>query len=111
MRTTNGAIQITEAKGRVIAKTTNGGIDVEFLDFNEDENMSFKTTNGGIKVYFPDDFRGNIEAKTTNGRVVTDFPIKVIGKIGRRKLKGEINGGGGRITLHTTNGGIKILAL
>jgi DUF4097 and DUF4098 domain-containing protein YvlB len=71
--------------------------------------MTFRTTNGSIKVYFPENLRADVEAKTTNGSVRTDFPIEVRGKVSKRRLKGKINGGGGRIVLHTTNGGIKIL--
>lgn len=109
VKSTNGGIEVNDAKGTVEAKTTNGGIAVELLEFEEDEDMTFRTTNGSIKVYFPENLRADIEAKTTNGSVRTDFPIEVRGKISKRRLKGKINGGGGRIVLHTTNGGIKIL--
>lgn len=109
LKTTNGRIEVYEAKGSVEAKTTNGSIKVELLDFDEDEDMSFRTTNGGITVYFPDNFHAYIDARTTNGSVRTDFPIEVRGEISKHRLKGKINGGGGRITLYTTNGGVKIL--
>ena len=109
MKTTNGGIEVREGKGSVQAKTTNGGIDVELLEFEEDEDMNFRTTNGSIRVYFPENLRADIDARTTNGSVRTDFPIEVRGKFSKRRLKGKINGGGGRIVLHTTNGGIKIL--
>ena len=109
VQSTNGHIKVFEAKGTVDARTTNGGIEVELLDFEEDEDMSFKTTNGGIKVYFPENFRAYVNASTTNGSIKTDFPIGVRGKLSKRRLRGEINGGGGRIGLHTTNGSIRIL--
>lgn len=109
VKTTNGGIHVYEAEGSVDAKTTNGSIEVQLLKFSEDEDMSFRTTNGGIKVYFPEDLRADIEARTTNGSVRTDFPIEVRGNVSKRRLKGKINGGGGRIVLHTTNGGIRIL--
>ena len=82
---------------------------MEFLEFEENEDMTFRTTNGSIKVYFPESLRADVEARTTNGSVRTDFPIEVRGEFSKRRLKGKINGGGGRIVLHTTNGGIKIL--
>ncbi|MFQ5649696.1 MAG: DUF4097 domain-containing protein [bacterium] len=106
---TNGSIRIIESRGQIEAKTTNGRIEAELVDYDQDEDMYFKTTNGGIEVSFPRDFRAYIEARTTNGRVRTDFPMKVKGEMSRRKIRGEINGGGGRIVLHTTNGGIRIL--
>lgn len=109
VKTTNGSIEVYEAKGSVNAKTTNGGINVELLEFEEDEDMTFRTTNGSIKVYFPEKLRADVEAKTTNGSVRTDFPIEIRGEVSKRRLKGKINGGGGKIVLHTTNGGIRIL--
>ncbi|NIR51801.1 DUF4097 domain-containing protein [candidate division KSB1 bacterium] len=108
VRSTNGRIEIQESKGSIRAKTTNGGIEVELLEFDEDEDMYFKTTNGGITVYFPENFRAYVDARTTNGGIKTDFPIEVRGEISKKRLKGAINGGGGRIELHTTNGGIRI---
>ncbi len=106
--TTNGSIHIMRSGGAVEAKTTNGAIDAELLKFDSDQNMYFKTTNGSIDVAFPPDLRADIEAKTTNGRIKTDFPITVQGEFGKKRLRGEINGGGGRIVLRTTNGGIRI---
>ena len=66
--TTNGGIEVHEAKGSVNAKTTNGGIVVELVEFEDDEDMTFRTTNGSIKVYFPENFRADVEARTTNVR-------------------------------------------
>jgi len=109
IKSTNGRIKAYRVEGSVNAKTTNGGIEVEFADFDEDEDMSFKTTNGDIKVIFPKDLRAYVDASTTNGRIKTDFPIEVRGELSKRKLRGQINGGGARIDLHTTNGSITIL--
>ena len=102
-------MHVYEAAGTLDAKTTNGGIEVELLDFDRGEDMTFRTTNGGIKVYFPHDFSAYIDAKTTNGSIKTDFPIEVRGRFKKNRLKGEINRGGGRILMSTTNGSIRIL--
>jgi len=109
VETTNGSIKIRGAGGRVDAKTTNGSIEAELQKFTANEDMLFKTTNGGITAYFPGDFHAEIDARTTNGSVRTDFPIRVQGEISKRRLRGTINEGGGRIKLHTTNGSIRIL--
>ncbi|MFQ6112771.1 MAG: DUF4097 domain-containing protein [bacterium] len=109
VKSTNGRIRLFETQGVVDAKTTNGSIEVDFRDFEENEDMSFKTTNGGIKLYLPENFRAYVNASTTNGSINTDFPIKVHGEISKRRLRGEISGGGGTVDLHTTNGSIRIL--
>ncbi|MFQ5601958.1 MAG: DUF4097 domain-containing protein [bacterium] len=109
VHSTNGRIEIAKARGSVQAKTTNGGIEVELLNFDQGEDMTFKTTNGSIRVYLPAAFSAFVDARTTNGSIRTDFPIKVRGEISRRRLRGSINRGGGHLSLHTTNGSIKIL--
>lgn len=110
-RTTNGAIELSGIRGSVSAKTTNGHIKAELLKLVENEDMEFKTTNGGITVYLPRDVEADINASTTNGSIRTDFPLEIRGRFVGKRLRGKINGGGGLIELHTTNGGIKILEL
>ena len=45
---------------------------------------------------------------STNGRVSTDLPIQLRGKSSKRHLDGDVNGGGGKLRLESTNGGIEI---
>ncbi len=61
-----------------------------------------------IRLYLPSGIESDIEASTVNGRIKTDFPVKVRGKLGRKRIRGTINGGGGLIDLHTVNGSISI---
>lgn len=111
LASTNGGITVENSGGRVDARTTNGGIDVELEEVLDGEDMSFRTTNGGISLALPGTARASVNARTTNGGINTDFPITVVGSIGKNHLEGDLNGGGGRIELRTTNGGIKIREL
>ena len=106
--TTNGAITATHITGAVKASTTNGGIEAELLDFPDGSDLEFESTNGGISVRLPRDARLSVDASTTNGHVHSDFEVPGAAK-GKHSLKGDINGGGGRLTLSTTNGSIDIL--
>lgn len=108
VRTTNGGIRIDNAGGTVQARTTNGGIDAELRQIDAGEDLSFRTTNGSITVSLPEEIHANLTARTTNGSIRTDFPVQVVGKMSRTRIEGEINGGGGKLDLKTTNGGIKI---
>jgi putative adhesin len=109
LETTNGAISAVDAAGSVVAETTNGGIDVDLKQVPRSEDMRFSTTNGGITLKLPPDVRASISASTTNGRVSTDLPIQVHGKESKHRLDGDLNGGGGRLELSTTNGSIQLL--
>ncbi|HFE63005.1 MAG TPA: hypothetical protein ENK14_01145 [Caldithrix sp.] len=108
LETTNGKIRAGQISGRVNAETTNGSVKVEFDEVDPESDMEFHTTNGSIKVYLPADVRCTVRAKTTNGSIETDFPLEVRGKYNSKRLRGDINGGGPRLDLRTTNGCIKI---
>lgn len=108
LHTTNGGITVADAGGHVSARTTNGGIDVELDEVASGEDMTFSTTNGGITLLLPADTQATLTARTTNGGIHTDFPITIQGSVGRNRLEGDLNGGGGTIELRTTNGGIRI---
>ncbi len=105
---TNGGISATRISGAVKAGTTNGAIEADLLFFPDGSDLQFETTNGGISVRLPRDARLSVDASTTNGRVDSDFEVPGAQK-GKRSLQGDINGGGGKLALSTTNGSIEIL--
>lgn len=111
LSSTNGSIKAANCGGAVSAHTTNGSIDVELRQLASEETMSLRTTNGGITLALPTDSRVTFTARTTNGSIRSDLPVTQRGSSSRTRLDGEINGGGGRIELRTTNGGIRIEAL
>jgi len=108
LKTTNGGIEAEEMKGSVDANTTNGSISVYIIQFSDNDRIDLNTTNGSIKLTLPSDVKADVEASTVNGSIRTDFPMTVQGKILRKRLDGEINGGGGIIELSTVNGSISI---
>ena len=109
-KTTNGQIRISEAGSSASASTTNGSIRAEFSMLTDFEDMSFRATNGGITVYLPKDLPCTVRASTVNGAVSSDFPITIAGSSRRSKkrLEGDINGGGAELSLRTVNGSIAL---
>lgn len=105
---TNGAITASDTAGTVVAETTNGSIDVELRQVDRGADLSFETTNGHITLKVPKTIQASISASTTNGRVKTDLPIEIHGKSSKSRLNGDVNGGGGKLRLESTNGGIEI---
>lgn len=108
IRTTNGNVEFEDAGGMASVRTTNGSIRVELDKVTPGADLSFVTTNGGIRLALPTTVAASVDASTTNGSITTDFPIQVEGRLSRRRLNGEINGGGGSLELRTTNGSIRI---
>ena len=107
-RTVNGGIFAEDLLGSVDAATTNGSINIDVGKFENRDVINLKTTNGSIRLTLPSNIKADFEASTVNGSVKTDFPITIQGYVSRKRLEGEINGGGGRIGLSTVNGSIKI---
>ena len=108
--TTNGKISVARCAGSLDASTTNGGIEAELTRVAKGQPMRFETTNGRIEVSVPADFAADIDASTTNGSIKTDLPIATK-SMGDNSLRGTINGGGTRLVLRTTNGGIALKTL
>ena len=57
----------------------------------------------------PRDAKATISASITNGGISSsDLQIETTGENSRRRLEGRLNGGGGRIQIEGTNGGITL---
>jgi len=106
--TTNGGVSGRGLKGRVEASTTNGGVEVD-VDAVHTDGIRLETTNGGVSLTLPSSAKADIEAQVTNGGIDTgSLNIERIGQSSRRRLEGRLNGGGPRVRLETTNGGVHI---
>jgi DUF4097 and DUF4098 domain-containing protein YvlB len=103
--TTNGGVRGTGLRGHVKASTTNGGVQIEMASVTDEVELA--TTNGGIRLQLPRDAKANLDARCVNGGIgVSDFDVD--GEQTRRRVNGTINGGGPRISVETTNGGVRI---
>jgi DUF4097 and DUF4098 domain-containing protein YvlB len=129
LRTVNGGVRLDNVGGEGRATATNGGVhgrltDVSVLDARttnggveleltgalaRDGRVSLATVNGGVRLAVPENTQGDLTARCTNGRVsVSDLPFAAEGDQTRRRAAGRLNGGGARIDLQTTNGGVAI---
>jgi hypothetical protein len=106
--TTNGGVEARGLSGQLEASTTNGGLDID-LESLAEGGVRLECTNGGIKVRLPRDARATISASITNGGIsASDLPIDATGDNNRRRLEGRMNGGGPRLQISGTNGGISL---
>jgi hypothetical protein len=106
--TTNGGIKAHEVSGSIDASTTNGGVEVDLVKVAE-SGVKLGCTNGGIDLRLPSSSKATISARITNGGINTDgVQLETTGESTRRRLDGRMNGGGPRIEIEGTNGGIRI---
>ncbi|WP_440989144.1 DUF4097 family beta strand repeat-containing protein [Haloarchaeobius baliensis] len=109
MRTTNGPIEATGVAGLDRAVGTNGDIDVELRALRG--GVPVETTNGDVTVRAAPELEATFALETSVGEV------SVAGlSLGRStdrsdRVVGDLNGGGERVTVETTNGDVTLRAL
>jgi DUF4097 and DUF4098 domain-containing protein YvlB len=108
--TTNGGVEARGLTGQLEASTTNGGLDIDMATVPEG-GVKLECTNGGISVRLPRDAKATISASISNGGISHgDLPIDITGQNTRRRLEGRLNGGGPRVQIEGTNGGVTLSA-
>lgn len=108
LETTNGGVTTRNVSGQLQASTTNGGLDIDMASV-PDGGVRLDFVNGGLTMRMPRDAKATISASVTNGGISTgDLAIEATRETTRRRLEGRLNGGGARIQIGGTNGGITL---
>jgi len=107
LRSTNGGLTVVNAAGSLDGITTNGGITAQLNEVDGD--ISLRTTNGSVTLRLPENLRASVDIATSNGGIHSDLAVEG-GEKTKRSLTGDINGGGGKLVVRSTNGGVRILA-
>ena len=103
--TSGGGIEVRDAMGAVDASTSGGGVSASLIG-QPKEPCRFYTSGGSIDVRLSKDIHADLDASTSGGRVWTDFPVPPGDSA--RELRAHLNGGGPRVVLHTSGGGISV---
>jgi hypothetical protein len=105
--TSGGGIEIQDAMGAIDASTSGGGVNASLLG-QPNQECRLYTAGGSINVSLSKDIHVDLDASTSGGRVWTDFPVAGRGDRHPSELRTPLNGGGPRLFLHTSGGGISI---
>ena len=133
LRTTNGGVRLNDLSNDIHARTTNGGVKgvkitpgvieasavnggVEFelaSPLDATDSVEMETVNGGVELSMPSESKATITARCVNGGVRVDGLEIAKEDQGsdferRRRLSGTMNGGGAKVTMSTTNGGVRL---
>lgn len=104
----NGRLTAQGLQGRVDISTVNGRLHAQF-DRLTTSPIELSSVNGGLELTLPSDSSAEIEASTVGGGIDNDFGLQVRNhRYVGHDLRGELGGGGTRITLSNVNGRIEI---
>jgi DUF4097 and DUF4098 domain-containing protein YvlB len=105
-----GGVTVRDAGGRVEASSSGGRVVVSFASGNA-HGGDIGSSGGGVEVHLDPSVGLNVDASSSGGPVTCDLPVTVQGKISRHSLHGVLRGGGERLHLQSSGGGIRIGAL
>jgi hypothetical protein len=105
-----GGVKIEEAGGRVTASSSGGSVRVGFAPGNA-AGGSVQSSGGGVAATVDPAVGLEIDAVASGGGVDCDLPVTVRGKMSRDTLRGQLNGGGARLELRSSGGGVTIESL
>lgn len=119
--TSGGSITIRKSVGPIRADTSGGRIDAELIsgDGSGAGEAELESSGGDVTIRIPSNAMASIYADLEvsrrgrgDYRIYTDFPL-VVREDDRGNIvgQGDINGGGNRIYLETTNSDINILSV
>ena len=105
--TSGGDIEIAGARGQLDASTSGGSIRAR-LTGQPEADCTLSTSGGDVEVAIHPALTLTLDAKTSGGEVETSVPFTVLGKLGKSRIEGTLNGGGPLLTLRTSGGDIII---
>jgi hypothetical protein len=133
LRTVNGGVRIDGLSGEIHARTTNGGVKGQNLipetieassvnggveielgaPLDSTDSIELTTVNGGVSLAMPSESKATVTARAVNGGVrVNDLDLKQDEDASqserKRRLSGTLNGGGAKVNMSTTNGGVRL---
>ena len=108
LRSVNGGIEVMSVQGEIEAVAVKGDI-VAGIGHNVNGEVNFLAEIGDVKVRLDPTSAMSLEARTSWGRVSSELPLKINrGGDGKRRLEGDLNGGGPRIALRSQGGNVMI---
>jgi DUF4097 and DUF4098 domain-containing protein YvlB len=91
------------------AKSGSGNLDITCSDSTPAQIVAdLVTSYGSIDFAAPHNFTGQVDLSTSYGSIRTSRPITINGEISKKKLKGTIGEGTGKLHLQTSSGSINL---
>ena len=101
----SGSIELHGVVGTLRARAGSGGIKV---DGDMAGPWDLDTGSGSVYVALPTDAAFTLDAESNSGSIVVEHPVTMQGKVSRKRMKGEVRGGGEMLRIETGSGRIRV---
>jgi Toastrack DUF4097 len=101
----SGTVRVQGVRGALRASTTSGGLHIEGEPRGD---WRLSSSSGAVRVDVPDGTGFELDADSGSGGIDVAMPVTVVGSLGRHTLRGTVRGGGPRLYVRTSSGGIHI---
>ena len=107
--THRGSVELEGAFDQVRARSHNGSIMVHAVAGSTSKHdWSLSSRHGELDLRLPAGFDCFLTMKTKYGKLTSAIPMNGVRLTGEKEIKGRIGKGGGKISLETSNGRIRI---
>lgn len=131
LQTSDGSIRLRDSSGTLEARTSDGGMDVAGsftaiqlhssdggikADLSQGGNLTaesrVESSDGGVALVLPKNFAAEFDIHTRDGGLTSTLPLMVDGYNSKHdsghNIHGKMNGGGALLTIHTSDGGVRL---
>jgi DUF4097 and DUF4098 domain-containing protein YvlB len=107
--TSDGSVRVTGRFDDLELRTSDGRVEVEARQGSQlREAWDIRSSDGSVMLRIPRDLAADVELHTSDGSIPTNVPIVVEGSFGPHDIHGKMNGGGNRLTVHTSDGSVTL---
>ncbi len=115
-RNSDGHAAIDGKFTAVQVHTSDGGLDMTFAEGSQLTGSSrIESSDGRVTIRVPRDLSADLEIHTGDGRIDCQLPVTMNGYNSHgdssHEVRGRLNAGGPPLTIHTSDGNVKIEAL
>lgn len=105
VRTSDGDIDLRNVAGALRASTSDGDIRITL---DQSAGVDLRTSDGDIVIYAPATLSASVSFEGEDLEIARSFTIA--GRVSRRRISGDMNGGGARLEASTSDGSISLRA-
>ncbi len=109
VHSSDGPVRVSGRFDILELRTSDGRLEAEARPGSQlREAWNVRSSDGSVNLRIPGDLAADIELHTSDGSITTNVPIVVEGSLGRHDIHGKMNGGGNRLTVHTSDGSVTL---